>query len=196
MTGPWFRSITAAQWKTLLAAMAGWTLDATDFVIYLMAMPVLQAEFGFGPDTAGLLVTVSLLTSAAGGIFAVQPSDAPAPVRSMAMRHSPFRSMRSAADATASIAGRRTKNRITNSVYIRSHDSFQRSPPSPIRMQKQTRVSYYRVVVAKPEPRPANQDKQSSCRVLTGCCAVLKWGRRVATTGGNRECVSRDPWRA
>ncbi len=69
MTIPWYRSITAAQWKTLLAAMAGWTLDSLDFVIYLMAMPVLQAEFGFGPDMAGLLVTASLLTSLAGGIF-------------------------------------------------------------------------------------------------------------------------------
>jgi MFS family permease len=69
MSGPWYRSIAAAQWKTLLAALAGWTLDATDFVIYLMAMPALQAEFGFGSDMAGLLVTVALLTSAAGGIL-------------------------------------------------------------------------------------------------------------------------------
>jgi MFS family permease len=61
-------SLTADHWKTLLAAQAGWTLDALDFVIYLMAIPALQNEFGFGRDTAGLLVTVSLLTSAAGGI--------------------------------------------------------------------------------------------------------------------------------
>ena len=66
--GPWYRDLTAAQWKTLLAAQAGWMLDALDFVIYLMAIPTLQKEFGFGLDTAGLLVTVSLLTSSVGGI--------------------------------------------------------------------------------------------------------------------------------
>jgi MFS family permease len=67
--GPWFRSITAGQWKSLLAAQAGWTLDALDFVIYLMAIPALQKEFGFELDTAGLLVSVSLLSSSVGGIL-------------------------------------------------------------------------------------------------------------------------------
>jgi MFS family permease len=44
-------------------------LDAMDFVIYLMAIPTLQQAFGFGPETAGLLATVALLTSAVGGVF-------------------------------------------------------------------------------------------------------------------------------
>lgn len=65
---PWYRSITRAQWKTLAAAQAGWMLDATDFVIYIMAIPMLQAELGFDRATAGLLATVALLTSAFGGL--------------------------------------------------------------------------------------------------------------------------------
>ena len=35
-------------------------LDAMDFVIYLMAIPTLQAEFKFSTEVAGLLVTVAL----------------------------------------------------------------------------------------------------------------------------------------
>src|SRR5262249_1315002 len=51
-----------------LAAQVGWMLDAMDFVLYLMALTTLKAEFDFGDETAGLLATVSLLTSSAGGM--------------------------------------------------------------------------------------------------------------------------------
>ncbi len=69
MSTAWYRDVNPSQWRTLAAAAAGWTLDATDFVIYVMAMPMIAAEFGFGPETSGLLATVTLLTSAAGGLF-------------------------------------------------------------------------------------------------------------------------------
>lgn len=55
--------------RALLAAFAGWTLDAMDFVLYLMAIPALRAHFGFDQKTAGLLATVALLSSAVGGVF-------------------------------------------------------------------------------------------------------------------------------
>ncbi len=66
---PWYRTITAAQWKALLAAKAGWMLDAMDFMLYTMALQRLKAYFDFGDDTAGLLATLTLLASAAGGLF-------------------------------------------------------------------------------------------------------------------------------
>jgi MFS family permease len=66
---PWYRTITPAQWKTLAAAWLGWTLDAMDFVLYLMALTTLQQEFAFDTATAGLLATIALLTSAAGGVI-------------------------------------------------------------------------------------------------------------------------------
>ena len=66
---PWYRTITRPQWNALLAAMLGWMLDAMDFVLYLMAIPVLREVFGFEEDVAGLLGTVTLLTSAAGGLL-------------------------------------------------------------------------------------------------------------------------------
>lgn len=66
---PWYRTINREQWNALFAAMLGWMLDAMDFALYIMALNVLQAHFGFGTETAGLLATVTLLTSAAGGLL-------------------------------------------------------------------------------------------------------------------------------
>jgi MFS family permease len=65
---PWYRGATSEQWRALFAAMLGWMLDSFDFVIYLMAITTLQQEFKFGKETAGLLASVALFTSAAGGL--------------------------------------------------------------------------------------------------------------------------------
>ncbi len=66
---PWYRTITPEQWRVLLAAQLGWMLDAMDFVLYLMALTTLQRVFGFGTAVSGWLATVTLLTSAAGGLL-------------------------------------------------------------------------------------------------------------------------------
>ena len=66
---PWYRTITAEQWRALVAAKAGWMLDAMDFLLYVMAIGRLKSYFGFDDTTAGLLGTVTLLVSAAGGIL-------------------------------------------------------------------------------------------------------------------------------
>jgi MFS family permease len=66
---PWYRAITAEQWRVLVAAQLGWMLDAMDFVLYLMALTTLQGAFGFGSATAGWLATATLATSAAGGLL-------------------------------------------------------------------------------------------------------------------------------
>jgi MFS family permease len=66
---PWYRTITPAQWRALVAAKLGWMLDAMDFVIYVMAIGRLQAYFGFDAATAGLLGTITLLVSAGGGLL-------------------------------------------------------------------------------------------------------------------------------
>jgi MFS family permease len=67
--GPWHRTITRDQWRTLLAAKLGWMLDAMDFLLYVMAIGQLRAYFGFDDATAGMLGTITLLTSAAGGLL-------------------------------------------------------------------------------------------------------------------------------
>jgi MFS family permease len=66
---PWYYTITAEQWKTLLAAQLGWMLDAMDFTLYLMAINTIQQEFGLTNAASGLVTTVGLLTSAAGGLL-------------------------------------------------------------------------------------------------------------------------------
>jgi len=63
-----FRDVTPAQWRTLIAAAAGWMFDSMDFLIYVMAIGRLQQYFGFDSATAGLLATITLLTAAAGGL--------------------------------------------------------------------------------------------------------------------------------
>jgi MFS family permease len=64
----WLREVPPAGRRALAAAFAGWTLDAMDFVLYLLAIPALRAEFGLDARRAGLLATVALLSSAVGGV--------------------------------------------------------------------------------------------------------------------------------
>jgi len=65
---PWYRDITADQWRVLIAAKCGWMLDAMDFMLYAMALGQLRSYFGFNDATAGLLGTVTLLMSGLGGL--------------------------------------------------------------------------------------------------------------------------------
>ncbi len=66
---PWYRTISAGQWRALLAAKLGWMLDAMDFLLYVMAIGRLKVYFEFDDATAGLLGTITLLVSAGGGIL-------------------------------------------------------------------------------------------------------------------------------
>src|SRR6187551_794004 len=66
---PWYRTVTREQWHVLLAAKAGWMLDAMDFMLYAMAVGQLRAYFGFNDAVAGLLGTVTLLMSGFGGLI-------------------------------------------------------------------------------------------------------------------------------
>ena len=69
MAVPWYRTITREQWRVLLAAKLGWMLDAMDFLLFVMAIGRLKEYFHFDDATAGLLGTITLLVSAAGGLF-------------------------------------------------------------------------------------------------------------------------------
>ncbi len=66
---PWYRTITAEQWRVLVAAKCGWMLDALDFMLYAMALGQLRAYFEFGDDVAGLLGTITLVMSGFGGLL-------------------------------------------------------------------------------------------------------------------------------
>ena len=65
---PWYREIRSDQWRVLAAAKLGWMLDAMDFMLYAMAIGQLRTYFGFNDATAGLLGTITLVMSGAGGV--------------------------------------------------------------------------------------------------------------------------------
>ena len=65
---PWYRTITPAQWRVLLAAKLGWMLDAMDFMLYAMALGHIQRYFGFDSSVAGMLGTITLVMSGIGGL--------------------------------------------------------------------------------------------------------------------------------
>ncbi|MFN0124269.1 MAG: MFS transporter [Blastocatellia bacterium] len=63
-----FTGLTRMQWNTLLAAKAGWMLDAMDVMLYAFALTTLKSEFGFTDKEAGLVASATLFAAAAGGI--------------------------------------------------------------------------------------------------------------------------------
>jgi len=65
----WYREVTPLQWRTLAAAGLGWLLDAMDVMLYAFALTAIRAEFSLSAATAGALASVTLLTSALGGIL-------------------------------------------------------------------------------------------------------------------------------
>jgi len=65
----WWQTITARQWKALIAAQVGWMLDAADVMLYAFALTAIQAEFGLSSARAGGLASVTLVASALGGIL-------------------------------------------------------------------------------------------------------------------------------
>lgn len=65
----WLREATSDQRKSLLAASLGWMLDAMDVMLYSMVLAHLMTALEMGPATAGLLGSVTLVSSAVGGLL-------------------------------------------------------------------------------------------------------------------------------
>jgi MFS family permease len=65
---PWWRDIKGPQWKALAAGQIGYALDAFDVMLYAFALPAIAADWQLSPATAGFMISVTLFTSAAGGI--------------------------------------------------------------------------------------------------------------------------------
>lgn len=61
--------ITSVQKRTLLAASLGWMLDSMDVMLYSLALAAIQQEMEMSSGTSGLLISLTLLASAAGGIL-------------------------------------------------------------------------------------------------------------------------------
>ncbi len=65
---PWWRSVGRTEWHALVAATSGWMLDAMDVMLYAFALGAIRTEFGLTAVQAGGLASVTLLSSAFGGI--------------------------------------------------------------------------------------------------------------------------------
>jgi len=63
----WFRELSAQERKTLFAALAGWSVDAFDVMVYTFVIPTLLTAWGMSKGQAGWVATAALITSAIGG---------------------------------------------------------------------------------------------------------------------------------
>jgi MFS family permease len=64
----WLSEASSVQKKTLLAASLGWMLDSMDILLYSMVLAVMMRDLGMKEGTAGLMASLTLGASAAGGI--------------------------------------------------------------------------------------------------------------------------------
>ena len=65
----WWREAPTASRRTLWAAGLGWMLDAFDVMLYAMVLAELLTGLGMTKATGGLLGSLTLLASAAGGMI-------------------------------------------------------------------------------------------------------------------------------
>src|SRR2546421_4405801 len=66
----WYTELEPNEKRTFWACFGGWALDAMDVQIFSFAIPAIIAAFAITNADAGLIGTVTLLTSAFGGWFA------------------------------------------------------------------------------------------------------------------------------
>jgi MFS family permease len=65
----WPEHVTRAQRRSLAAGGLGWMLDAMDVMLYSMVLAHLMRDLAMDKGTAGLLNSLTLLASAAGGLL-------------------------------------------------------------------------------------------------------------------------------
>jgi MFS family permease len=71
----WYKQGTPTERKTFWACFAGWGLDALDVQMFTLAIPAIIAAFGIDKGQAGLISSVTLVSSALGGWVAGALSD-------------------------------------------------------------------------------------------------------------------------
>ena len=62
-------SVGPREWRVLFAAFLGWMLDGMDIMLYAFALTAIREEFGLSGAMVGALASLTLVTSAAGGIL-------------------------------------------------------------------------------------------------------------------------------
>jgi SHS family lactate transporter-like MFS transporter len=72
---PWWREPTRDQWIAFSAAWLGWVLDAFDFTIYLLVLPLIAKEFDVSLTATAGSITLTLLLRLLGGYAAGAAAD-------------------------------------------------------------------------------------------------------------------------
>jgi hypothetical protein len=67
VTTGWYGTLKPQVKRTFWACFGDWALDAMDVQIFSFAIPAIMATFQISKADAGLIGTVTLLTSAFGG---------------------------------------------------------------------------------------------------------------------------------
>ncbi len=65
----WWREADSRSRKALIAASLGWMLDSFDIMMYALVLAKLMKDLGMSKATAGLMGSITLLASAAGGMI-------------------------------------------------------------------------------------------------------------------------------
>src|SRR2546428_10094973 len=65
----WWRVAPPAARRALVAASFGWMLDAFDVMLFALVLASLMADLGMAKPVAGMLGSLTLLASAAGGML-------------------------------------------------------------------------------------------------------------------------------
>jgi MFS family permease len=65
----WWHEATPTAKRALIAASLGWMLDSFDVMLYSLVLAYLMADLAMTTTTAGLLGSLTLLASAAGGML-------------------------------------------------------------------------------------------------------------------------------
>lgn len=65
---PWYRQVSATQWRAFLACYFGWVLDAFDFTILTFLLVDIQQSFTIDKALAGALGSVTLVCRVLGGL--------------------------------------------------------------------------------------------------------------------------------
>ncbi len=64
-----FPGVSSVQKRALQAASLGWMLDSMDVMLYSLALVEIQRELGMGGGASGLLISLTLVASAVGGVL-------------------------------------------------------------------------------------------------------------------------------
>ncbi|MFC3580060.1 MFS transporter [Sphingomonas hylomeconis] len=65
----WYIGATKAQWTTFWSSYIGWALDIMDLMLFAMMIAYISPDLGMDKSAAGMLVSVTLIASAFGGLI-------------------------------------------------------------------------------------------------------------------------------